>query len=196
MTAVASFPRADTSSRPSTTVFVVAVVGCVLLASRPALVALTGQAIPTLVVLFVALLVFGVVLLPDARESLFAPRRLSVLVPLAFGIGVFALGRVTSAGAAPGSLSTVVVATNVLAAVAEEAWFRRLWFALLEPAGPVAAIGGTSVLFALVHVATYGMWVLPLDLAAGLLLGWQRHATGSWYVPACTHAIANLLVLL
>jgi membrane protease YdiL (CAAX protease family) len=38
--------------------------------------------------------------------------------------------------------------------------------------------------------------VLPLDLAAGLLLGWQRQATGSWAVPAATHVVANLLVVL
>ena len=51
------------------------------------------------------------------------------------------------------------------------------------------------MLFAAVHVTVYGLWVLPLDLAAGLLLGWQRQATGSWLVPAVTHAIANLLVV-
>jgi hypothetical protein len=38
--------------------------------------------------------------------------------------------------------------------------------------------------------------VLPLDLAAGLLLGWQRATTGSWAAPAVTHVVANLLVVL
>ena len=66
--------------------------------------------------------------------------------------------------------------------------------ALLARAAGLSA--GTAVLFALVHVATYGLWVLPVDLAAGALLGWQRHVTGSWTVPAYTHVIANVLVLL
>jgi hypothetical protein len=29
-----------------------------------------------------------------------------------------------------------------------------------------------------------------------LLFGWQRQVTGSWGVPAATHAVANLLVVL
>jgi membrane protease YdiL (CAAX protease family) len=84
----------------------------------------------------------------------------------------------------------------VLAAVAEERFFRRLCFGLLSPAGPGYAVVATAVLFAAVHVGTYGVWVLPVDLAAGLLLGWQRWSTGSWTVPAITHAVANVLVLL
>ena len=89
-----------------------------------------------------------------------------------------------------------VVLANALAAVAEEAWFRRVCFGLLAPAGPVVAIAGSTVLFAAVHVAIYGFWVVPVDLAAGALLGWQRAVTGSWTVPAATHVIANLLVIL
>ena len=85
-----------------------------------------------------------------------------------------------------------VVLANALAAVAEEAWFRRVCFGLLAPAGPVVAIAGSTVLFAAVHVAIYGFWVVPVDLAAGALLGWQRAVTGSWTVPAATHVIANL----
>ena len=73
---------------------------------------------------------------------------------------------------------------------------RRLRAGLLLAGGPGAALVGSSLLFAAVHVTVYGLWVLPLDLAAGLLLGWQRQATGSWAVPAVTHAVANLLVVL
>jgi hypothetical protein len=39
------------------------------------------------------------------------------------------------------------------------------------------------------------MWALPIDLAAGAVLGWQRWATGSWAVPAVTHVVANLLMV-
>jgi membrane protease YdiL (CAAX protease family) len=80
--------------------------------------------------------------------------------------------------------------------VAEEAFFRRLVYGALLRSGPAAALVGSSVLFAAVHVTVYGAWVLPLDLAAGLLLGWQRRATGSWAVPAVAHVVANLLVVL
>ncbi len=88
------------------------------------------------------------------------------------------------------------IAANTLAAVAEEVWFRRLCYGLLAPAGPGFAVAVTTVLFAVVHVSTYGVTVLPLDLAAGALLGWQRAVTGSWTAPALTHVLANLFVLL
>jgi membrane protease YdiL (CAAX protease family) len=55
---------------------------------------------------------------------------------------------------------------------------------------------GSAALFAIAHVTVYGWWVLPLDLAAGLVLAWQRWASGSWAVPAVTHVVANLLVVI
>ena len=88
------------------------------------------------------------------------------------------------------------MALSTLAAVAEEAFFRRLLYAALAPGGAVLAVGGTALLFAVVHVTVYGMWVLPIDVAAGLVLSWQRWASGTWRVPAATHVIANLLVVL
>jgi membrane protease YdiL (CAAX protease family) len=57
-------------------------------------------------------------------------------------------------------------------------------------------MAGSAVLFAVVHVGVYGVWVLPLDVAAGLVLGWQRWATGSWAVPAATHVVANLVMVI
>jgi hypothetical protein len=41
----------------------------------------------------------------------------------------------------------------------------------------------------------YGAAALPLDLGAGLVLAWQRWASGRWTVPASTHAFANLLAV-
>ena len=115
---------------------------------------------------------------------------------LLLGVGAFALGRVLAAGSPAAPPATAfVVGINTLAAVAEEAFFRRLVYGALLAGGPTTALVGSAVLFAAVHVTVYGLWVLPLDLAAGLLLGWQRQATGSWAVPAVTHAIANLLVV-
>jgi membrane protease YdiL (CAAX protease family) len=124
-------------------------------------------------------------------------RRQGALPVLLLGVGAFALGRLLTGGpvAAPAA-TPFVIAINSLAAVAEEAFFRRLVYGALLGGGPGVALVGSSVLFAAVHVTVYGAWVLPLDLAAGLLLGWQRQATGSWAVPAATHVVANLLVVL
>jgi len=54
---------------------------------------------------------------------------------------------------------------------------------------------GSATLFALVHLPAYGTAALPVDLGAGLLLSWQRFASGRWTVPAATHAVANLLAV-
>jgi membrane protease YdiL (CAAX protease family) len=87
-------------------------------------------------------------------------------------------------------------AFNVVAAVAEEALFRRLAFGWLERHGRVVAVAVTAFAFAIVHVPVYGPAVFPVDLGAGLLLSWQRASTGRWSVPAATHVAANLLVVM
>ena len=116
-----------------------------------------------------------------------------------FGVGAagFLAGRaLLDVPVVAGSLA-VAVALNALAAVAEEAFFRRHLYGLLEGAwGPAAAVVGSAAAFAVVHVTVWGWWVLPLDLAAGLVLSWQRAATGRWSVPAATHVLANTLALL
>lgn len=199
MTVAVPLDRVE-SHTPTTSpaIAVVAVGGCAVLAARPALIATTRQGVPTLTVLFVGLLVVGWLLpLPRVSGASGSPHARWVAgAAFVFGVGAFALGRVAGGGHAPATWSLAVVASNTLAAFAEEVWFRRVWFALLEPAGPSVAIVGSALLFALVHVATYGMWVVPLDVAAGLVLGWQRWVTGSWTVPAYTHALANVLMLL
>ncbi len=173
-------------------------VGCGLLAARPALVAATPSPVLTLGLLFAALLVLGAFLpLPALlpRQSL-ARTRWTTLPAVALGVLAFGIGRALVGGHPPTSASAFLIVTSTLAAVAEEAWFRRLWFGLLEPAGTTIAVVGSAVLFAAVHASIYGYWVLPLDLAAGLLLGWQRSVTGSWRAPVITHVIANVLVVL
>ena len=116
---------------------------------------------------------------------------------LAIGAVGFALGRaVVDVPPGPSALA-VAIALNALAAVAEEAFFRRYLYGLLHARwGTGVAIAATAVLFAIVHVTVWGWWVLPLDLAAGFLLSWQRAATGRWSVPAATHVLANTLALL
>lgn len=82
-----------------------------------------------------------------------------------------------------------------VAAVAEEAFFRRFLYGWLSRWGVPVALVGSAIAFAAVHVPLYGLSALPIDFGAGLLLGWQRWATGGWTAPAVTHMIANLLTL-
>jgi membrane protease YdiL (CAAX protease family) len=113
------------------------------------------------------------------------------------GIGVTAvLAAGVVAGPAPDRRAGVVAATvAVIAAVVEEALFRRVLYDRLLRFGVVAAVGGTAVVFALVHLPAYGVAAMPVDLGAALLLSWQRYASGRWTVPAVTHALANLLAV-
>jgi membrane protease YdiL (CAAX protease family) len=113
------------------------------------------------------------------------------------GIGVAA---VLAAGMVAGPfpdrrVGALAAAITVVAAVAEEALFRRLLYDRLLRFGAVAAVGGTAVVFALVHLPAYGVAAMPVDLGAALLLSWQRYASGRWTVPAVTHAVANLLAV-
>jgi membrane protease YdiL (CAAX protease family) len=115
---------------------------------------------------------------------------------MVLAVGLLAVTAARVAGAAlPGPASAVGVGASLVAAVAEEALFRGVLQGALQRlrVGPVLAIGLPAALFALVHLPGYGPGSLPVNLAAGLLLGWQRHATGTWTVAAATHAAANLI---
>ncbi|HEX2054508.1 MAG TPA: CPBP family intramembrane glutamic endopeptidase [Actinomycetota bacterium] len=118
-------------------------------------------------------------------------------------IGVFALGTAPFLLASTLLMSNplppaavTAIAASVVAAVAEELFFRRLVYGWLERWGALAAICGSAALFAAIHVPVYGVGVLPLDFAAGLVFGWQRRASGGWSAPAATHVVANLLASL
>jgi membrane protease YdiL (CAAX protease family) len=122
------------------------------------------------------------------------------LFALAAGLAAFGLGTLVASFAAGSGgaarwapLSATAVVSVAVAGVAEEAFFRRLVYGALLPLGAVAAVGGAGALFALVHIPLYGVETLPLNLGAGLVLGWQRWSTGDWTVPAVTHAAANLM---
>jgi membrane protease YdiL (CAAX protease family) len=166
--------------------------GCVLLVLRPSLIRATSSPVLVLVAVFSLVGALGAwwPLPHEGRPS--AP----VGLALAVGVGGFALGRIIGGGHSPGPLTLHIVVLNSLAAVAEEAFFRRLCYGILGSGGAAWAAGGSAILFALVHLTTYGAWVLPIDMAAGLILGWQRWATRSWRVPALTHVVANLFVVL
>jgi membrane protease YdiL (CAAX protease family) len=91
-------------------------------------------------------------------------------------------------------VAPAAVAASVVAAVAEEIFFRRLVYGWLAASwGAAVAICGSAVAFAAIHVPVYGFAVLPIDTAAGLLLGWQRWMTGGWSASGLTHMAANLI---
>ncbi len=115
---------------------------------------------------------------------------------LLWGFGAVAVAANVSGSPVPLPWSAAALPLSLLAALAEEALFRRLAYARLEPFGPAVAIVGSAMLFGLVHVPSYGLSALPVDVGAGLLFGWQRWASGTWTVPAGTHAVANALVVL
>ena len=181
--------------RPSHLPAAAVVAGCAWLTLRPLLGHVLVNPTGALVVGFVVLLLVGAGLSVTVVDR---PPTAQAVLPLMLGVGAFAMARLLGGGLGPtGSLSRLLI-LNGLAAVAEEAFFRRLAYGVLLTSSGSAgvALAGSALLFALVHVTGYGFWVFPLDLAAGLLLGWQRQVTGRWSVPALTHVMANVLVLL
>jgi membrane protease YdiL (CAAX protease family) len=113
------------------------------------------------------------------------------------GIGIAGVVGATVVGGPVGDRRVGVVAGGValLAAVAEEALFRRLLYDRLLRFGVVMAVVGSAVVFAVAHLPAYGLVAMPVDLGAALLLSWQRYASGRWTVPAVTHVVANLLAV-
>ena len=80
-----------------------------------------------------------------------------------------------------------------LVAVAEEVALRGAMFGAVRAAGGDGwALVATTLLFALIHLPLYGISALPLDLAAGLLLGGLRVVSGGVLAPAVAHVIADL----
>lgn len=125
---------------------------------------------------------------PGDRARLRAP------LVLAIGLAGVGLALVTGGRPVPTAYMAWALPLSLLAAVAEEALFRRAAYGALQRHGALVAVGVTALAFALVHVPLYGVAVLPVDLGAGLLLSWQRWAAGTWTVPAATHGAANVLM--
>jgi Type II CAAX prenyl endopeptidase Rce1-like len=159
------------------------VVGCAALLLRPV-------GVPSALLITVGVGVIGfLVPLPLAARRVSTARWVGVV---AIGIAAFAIARARTV-AVPSSVSPLDIGANALAAVAEEIFFRRLTFGWLLRWGSGIAVIGSAGAFALVHARAYGLSALPLDLAAGILFGWQRWSSGGWAAPALTHVVANLL---
>jgi membrane protease YdiL (CAAX protease family) len=124
------------------------------------------------------------------------PALLHPLLVLAVGVGAFVLSGSVAGPRIPLPLAPHMLVLNTVAAVSEEAFFHRFLFGRLARYGPATAILVTALLFAAIHVPIYGMPVLWVDLGAGLVLSWQRWASGRWTTPAATHVLANFLAVM
>jgi membrane protease YdiL (CAAX protease family) len=209
--------RAAAAGRPATPAAADAVLaaGLAFLLARPAL-ATTAAAVPLLAAGYLAMAAAALAVpaaadragpaaaglagvpagAPAAGHGAHGRPPLGWGAPLGIGLAAVAAAGVVAGPAPHPRVGAAAAGLGVLAAVAEEALFRRLLYLRLAPRyGTVVAVLGSAVLFALVHLPAYGTAALPVDLGAGLLLSWQRSASGRWTVPAVTHAVANLLAV-
>ena len=173
-------------SRRLTPAPAVACAGCLALAARPSMV------LPA----FAVTLAVGLAgaLAPDAmQDPTVGPIGWSAVTAL--GIGAFATIRLTTT-IPPGPWSASRAVMIIAAAIAEELFFRRFLYGALLRRGESFALLGSALAFAVVHIPAYGVRVFWLDLAAGLVLSWQRWASGSWTAPAASHIAANLMTIL
>jgi membrane protease YdiL (CAAX protease family) len=166
-------------------------VGCILLALRPLAVASTQGRVVLFGATYGAIAIASIAV-PAGRDR----PRLSTAWAFGIGLAALAIAVAVAAPAAGTPWGVAALPLSVLAAVAEEALFRRVAYARLARFGALVAISGSALLFGLVHVPAYGLAALPVDVGAGLLFGWQRWASGTWTVPATTHALANVMVVL
>ncbi len=115
---------------------------------------------------------------------------------VALGVIAFAIARGALGPSLIPHASSAVFVSGIVAGVSEEAFFRRLVYGSFVRRGVPVALVVSSAGFALVHVVVWGWRAVPVDIAAGMLLGWQRMVTGSWTASAVTHAAANVVMLL
>jgi membrane protease YdiL (CAAX protease family) len=150
---------------------------------------------------------------PRIALALYAPPKNvwpAIVFSVASGAGTYGIARVLlhlvpSTGEAPitgfvawssGALSFATL--GLLTPVAEEVFFRGFVFKTLEAFGKAAAILGSALAFALLHLEqTYGNWGAFSSIAvAGLVFSGLRAATGSTLVPAFAHLFYNSMLSL
>jgi membrane protease YdiL (CAAX protease family) len=151
------------------------------------------DAIVALVALYGAILA-GSLLAPSVARNGSAP--LGRAVAFAVGLGAVGLAAIVAGRPPAVPFSNLAIPLSLVGAIAEEALFRRAAYGWLRQWGTLVAIVGSAVLFSAIHLPFYGSAALPVDFGAGLLLSWQRWASGTWTVPAATHAAANLVAVM
>jgi membrane protease YdiL (CAAX protease family) len=143
-------------------------------------------------------LVLGLAMLPGVRGALApGPARTQLVIGLAGSAVLCAVPLTvhvrTPGGTLPLGQLPVWAAVVTVVAVAEEVLLRGVLWSIAEQwRGTTAALVMTTAAFGLLHVPLYGWDALPLDLAAGLLLGGLRIATGGWGSAAVAHTVADL----
>ena len=147
-------------------------------------------------------LVFGAGLLAVSVTAGWRPARGGAIRAVAMGlagatalVGLSWVARLQGPAlplAAPAPFWAWAGATTIVAA-AEEIVLRGAFFDACEVAwGVPVSLGVTSVAFALMHVPTYGVPAVPLDLGVGLVLGGLRVLSGGPGAPAVAHVAADL----
>jgi membrane protease YdiL (CAAX protease family) len=174
--------------------WLVAMAGMGLLLVRP--VVANGPEWVWLLLAIYMTLGMSAILVPPAAGLGARPAPLPIPLVLAIGVGTFALAAAIGRPALHISFDGPALAITMLAAVAEEAFFRGFLYGRLARFGAPVAVTVSAAAFALVHATGYPPAALWVDFAAGLVFGWQRWATGSWTVPAATHVAANLMVVM
>lgn len=171
--------------------FAVVLAGTSILVARPFVGGGEAERVALFAVAYVAIgLASLAVPVPSGRRHV--PR----IAALAVGAAAVALSTAVVGPVVPIAWGGAALPLSGLAAVCEEALFRRAAYGQLERFGAPAAVLVSALLFALVHLPAYGVSAFPVDLGAGLLLGWQRWASGTWTVPAATHTFANVVAVL
>ncbi len=126
------------------------------------------------------------------------PRRTAIALGGAGGAALIAAW-LTARGAAgihlapANTVMALWTPTVAFVAITEEVALRGAMFDAVRAAGGDGwALAATTLLFALIHLPLYGFGAMPLDLAAGLLLGGLRVVSGGVLAPAIAHVIADL----
>jgi membrane protease YdiL (CAAX protease family) len=166
------------------------VAASLLLLARPALIRQL-PALPVLLAVYACVLALSLAI-HVRRDDAAMPAWLVTAV----GCGAILAARRLLPPGVPMAAGATTITLNVAAAIAEEAFFRHAMYGTLARRGPVLAVAGSALAFAAFHVPAYGVAVFPVDLGAGLLLSWQRWASGRWEPAASTHAFANMIALL
>lgn len=182
--------RTIPAQRPARATVVIVAAGSAVLLARP----FVGVAPDA------GVLLFATAYLVLAATSLAVPatnERPRVPPSFVLGIGVASIvfASTIAGPSVPTPHASLALPLSLLAAVAEEALFRRVAYARLARFGALVAVAGSAILFGMVHLPAYGVAALPVDLGAGVLFGWQRWASGTWLVPAGTHAFANVVAI-
>ena len=143
------------------------------------------------------LLVYGAIAVasaPLARTD--EPVRLHPAQVGGIGLLTVLIAAAAAGPSAPLPGAALVLPLSLAAAISEEMLLRGVAYSELNRWGPAAAVAGSALLFAVIHLPAYGPAAMPVDLGAGLLFSWQRWASGSWKIPAATHAAANILAVM